>query len=131
MGLFDFCGIRGNKEVHFLILLITIIQQESVTAIGCMKEGGREGIRTRTWEGVLTRAKVSLRAHHGSSVRYCNLANEKGKFSFMVEAANMSRYSGLQNKIASPGKKLLEMASPEKLKEVFSVVFNPSSWTLF
>lgn len=82
-------------------------------------------------KGDLTRARVSLKVHHGSSIRYCDLAGKGDKFSFMVEAANMSRYTGLQNKIASPGKKLLELASPETLKEVFSIISNPKNWTLF
>lgn len=79
----------------------------------------------------MTRARVSLKAHHGSSIRYCDLTGKGDQFSFMVEAANMSRYTGLQNKIASLGKKLLERASPEELKEVFSTILNPKKWELF
>jgi hypothetical protein len=82
-------------------------------------------------KGNMTRARVSLKAHHGSYIRYCDLDGKGDQFSFMVEAANMSRYTGLQNKIASPGKKLLELASPEELKEVFSTILNPKNWKLF
>ena len=71
-------------------------------------------------KGNTARAKISMRQHGGAHINYCNLDGKGDKFSFMVEAAKMDQYTGLQNKIASPGKKLLEMASPDTVKKVLS-----------
>lgn len=71
-------------------------------------------------KGNTTRAKISMRQHGGTHINYCDLEGQGDKFSFMVEAAKMDQYTGLQNKIASPGKKLLEMASPDTVKDVLS-----------
>lgn len=71
-------------------------------------------------KGNQARAKISMRQHGGAHINYCNLDGRGDKFSFMVEAAKMDQYTGLQNKIASPGKKLLEMASPDMVKKILS-----------